>query len=376
MIGSRCADHPATDHDHLGRLGQLRARIGHEGHRLGRRGELGRRGTHLAVERTIGAVARSEEVRFRAGSEMLAGTLTLPETGEGRLPWALLVPSWLPRTRDGDWDREQHPEWFAPAAGAPRALLARLAEALAARGVATFRYDPRGCGESGGDWASSDLFTRIDDARDAIGAMRSRPELDLRRTAVVGHGEGTVIALSVAIGDPAIGAVGQVGAWARSFRDVLRRGVGERSRTETDRDHPIVVALDRAAEELIERAARREPRMSLILDGGPVELNLAGWEQAFHTPPMALATMLHRPLVLLHGGADAWSAPDEGRLLEATLREAGNEPAFQLVDAAGHDLVEATDGELDAFAAALLERMRPRELPPVLVAIEQMTDGG
>ena len=51
-------------------------------------------------------------------------------------------------------------------------------------------------------------FTRIDDARDAIGAMRSRRELDLRRTAIVGHGEGAGIALSVAIGDPAIGAVG------------------------------------------------------------------------------------------------------------------------------------------------------------------------
>lgn len=321
-------------------------------------------------------MARSEEVRFRAGSETLAGTLTLPETGDARLPWALLIPSWLPRTRDGDWDRERHPEWFAPAPGSPPAPLARVAEALAGRGVASLRYDPRGCGESGGDWASSDLFTRIDDARDAIGAMRSRPELDLRRTAVVGHGEGTVIALSVAIGDPAIGAVGLVGAWARSFRDVLRRGAAERSRTGTDRDQPIVVALDRAAEELIERADRREPRMSLVLDGGSAQLNLAGWEQAFHTPPLALATMLHRPVVLLHGGADAWSAPDEGRLLEATLREAGNDPAFQLTDAGGHDLAEVTDGQLDAFAAGMRERMQPRELPPVLVAIEQMSDGG
>lgn len=321
-------------------------------------------------------MARSEEVRFRAGSETLAGTLTLPDTGDARRPWALLVPSWLPRTRDGDWDRERHPEWFAPAPGSRPAPLARLAEALAGRGVASLRYDPRGCGESGGDWESSDLFTRIDDARDAIGAMRSRAELDLRRTAVVGHGEGTVVALSVAIGDPAIGAVGLVGAWARSFRDVLRRGAAERSRTGTDRDQPIVVALDRAAEELIERAARREARMSLVLDGGSARLNLAAWEQAFHTPPLALATMLHRPVVMLHGGADAWSAPDEGRLLEATLREAGNDPALQLADAGGHDLAGVTDQQLDAFAAAMRERMQPRDLPPVLVAIEQMSDGG
>ena len=183
----------------------------------------------------------SEDLRFRAGSSSLAATLTLPD-GEGRLPWALLVPSWLPRTRDGGWDHQGHPTWFVRT-DAP-GLFSRLSGALATRGVASLRYDPRGCGESDGDWESSQLFARIDDARDAIGAMRSRRDLDLRRTAIVGHGEGAGVALSVAIGDPAIGAVGLIGASARSFRGVLRRGVSERARTGTDREHPVVAALD------------------------------------------------------------------------------------------------------------------------------------
>ena len=131
--------------------------------------------------------------------------------------------------------------------------------------MASLRYDPRGCGESDGSWEQSDLFSRIDDARDAIGAMRSRRELDLRRTAIVGHGEGAAIAMSVAIGDPAIGAVGLIGASARGYRDVLRRGVAERGRSGRDREHPIVAALDRSAEELIERAERRERTMAIEL---------------------------------------------------------------------------------------------------------------
>jgi hypothetical protein len=316
---------------------------------------------------------RSEEIRVRAGEIALAATLTLP-AGEpaGRLPWALLVPSWLPRGRDGGWDRAGHPDWFAPANRGP-GLFERLADALAARGVGSLRYDPRGCGESGGDWAASNLFTRIDDARDAIGAMRSRPELDLRRTAIVGHGEGAVIAISVAIGDPAIGAVGLIGPPARSFRDVLRRGVAERERTGTDREHPVVAALDWAAEELIERAARREGEMELRVADASVRLSLAGWEQAIHTPALALATMLHRHTVITHGARDAWADPDESRLLATVLADAGNRPVLQLVDGAGHELAEAGDDRIGAFADALVAGMEPRELPPVLVAIEQMT---
>jgi uncharacterized protein len=330
---------------------------------------------HAGAERTIGPMPRSEEIRVRAGEIALAATLTLPDAPrEARLPWALLVPSWLPRGRGGEWDRIGHPDWFAPASGPPRlGLFERLAEALAARGVASLRYDPRGCGDSGGDWAASNLFTRIDDARDAIGAMRSRAELDLRRTAIVGHGEGAVIAISVAIGDPAIGGVGLIGPPARSFRDVLRRGVAERQRSGTDREHPVVAAFDQAAEDLIERSVRREPEMTLRVGDASVRLSLAGWEQAIHTPALALATMLHRHVVIVHGTGDAWADPDESRLLAAVLAEAGNRPVLQLVDGAGHDLAEAEDDRIGAFADALAAGMEPRELPPVLVAIEEMT---
>ena len=319
-------------------------------------------------------MARSDDLRFRAGDASLAGTLTLPaEPADGRLPWVLLLGSWLPRDRDGAWDRRRHPAWFAaPSPGAPPGLMARLADALAQRGVASFRFDPRGCGESDGDWAATDLFTRIDDARDAIGAMRSRRELDLRRTAIVGHGESAAIALSVAIGDPAIGAVGLIGAGARPWRDLLRRGAAERERTGADRDHPLVAALDRWSEELLERARRREPVATIAVGEAPLELRLAAWEQAIHTPALALATMLHRSVVLAHARGDAWAHPDESRLLVEVLRDAGNDPLLHLLDARHHDLADVPDGAIGAFAEALADRMQPRELPPVLIAIEEM----
>jgi pimeloyl-ACP methyl ester carboxylesterase len=75
---------------------------------------------------------------------------------------------------------------------------------------------------------------------------------------------------------------------------------------------------------------------------------------------------------MLHGAADAWADPEEARLLADALRDAGNDPQLTVVDGVGHDLAGADDEVIGAFAAALVDRMQPRELPPVLIAIEEM----
>jgi len=322
---------------------------------------------------------QSEELRVRAGDASLAATLVLPDgptgdKGDGPYPNVLLLPSWLPRDRDGGYDRTGHPTWFAPARGvAHPGLLARLADALAELGIASLRADPRGCGESEGRWEEVTLFAKIDDARDLLAAIRSRSELDLRRSGIVGHGEGAGIALAVAIGDPAVSALTLIGASARSFRETLRRAAATRGRDGTEHEHPIVVAIDRWSEELIEHAERREAELMLpVRGGGTVTLALAPFEQAIHTPPLALATMLHRSVALVHGEADCWSDPDESKLLAAALAEAGNEAGMRLVPGAGHDLAEASDELIGEVAADLAGRLLPRDLPPVLLAIEEM----
>ena len=323
-------------------------------------------------------MSRSEELTVRAGDASLAATLLLPDAAsaaDGHYPNVLLLPSWLPRDRDGRYDRVGHPTWFGPDDGAS-GLLARLADALAERGVASLRADPRGCGRSDGAWETVSLFTKIDDARDLLAAMRGRSELDLRRTGLVGHGEGAGIALAVAIGDPVISALTLIGAPARSFRDTLRRAAAERGRTGEEHEHPIVAVIDRWSEDLIERAERHEASITLPLRRGEsVTLDLAPIEQAIRTPPLALATMLHRSVALVHGSRDAWADPGEARLLAASL-PGDEEPAvLRLIDGAGHDLVEADDVTLGDLADDLAARLVPRDLPPVLVAIEEMGRG-
>jgi alpha-beta hydrolase superfamily lysophospholipase len=324
---------------------------------------------------------RSEELHVRAGDAFLAATLLLPDGqppdgGRGRYPNVLLLPSWLPRNRDGAYDRTGHPGWFSHATtamGQRTGLLARLASALASHGVATLRADPRGCAGSEGRWEEVSLFAKIDDARDLLAAMRGRSELDLRRSGIIGHGEGAGIALAVAIGDPAVSALTLIGASARSWRGTLRHAAATRGREGIEHDHPIVFAIDRWSEELIEHAERREVTLTLPLHRGEsVTLALAPFEQAIHTPPLALATMLHRSVTLVHGGADTWTDPDESTLLATALSDAGNEAGSRLVPGAGHDLAEASNELIGEIAGDLASRLLPRDLPPVLLAIEEM----
>jgi pimeloyl-ACP methyl ester carboxylesterase len=324
-------------------------------------------------------MGRPEQISFRAGDLSLAGELLLPDAAppegrRGRYPWVILLSSWLPRDRDGAFDSGSHPTWFGSGPDAPRSgLLRRFAAALAERGVASVRYDPRGCGASDGAWPQSELFARIDDARDALGAMRGRRELDLARTGILGHGEGATIALSIAIADPAVSALTLVGTTARSFRDVLRRGVAARGAREPHRAHPLVTALDRWSEDLIERTDRHEATLALWLRSGEqVILSLANWRQAFQTPPFALATMLHRPVTCVHGDLDRWSHPDESRLLVEALRRGDNQPTLRIVEGAGHDLAELGDEGIGEIADDLARRLEARSLPPVLLALQDV----
>ncbi len=71
-------------------------------------------------------------------------------------------------------------------------------------GLATFRYDKRGCGQSEGDFNTASLFDLVDDAVSAWQWLRNIPEIDAERIGVLGQSEGAVIALMLAAQNPDI----------------------------------------------------------------------------------------------------------------------------------------------------------------------------
>jgi pimeloyl-ACP methyl ester carboxylesterase len=67
-----------------------------------------------------------------------------------------------------------------------------FAEALQRSGIASLRYDKRGCGKSEGTFETAGFFDLVEDASAALDALAARPET--RRIVLIGHSEGTLTA--------------------------------------------------------------------------------------------------------------------------------------------------------------------------------------
>jgi fermentation-respiration switch protein FrsA (DUF1100 family) len=157
------------------------------------------------------AVATSEAIRLDTPTGTLAGTLELPATG-GPYPVVLIIAGSGPTDRDGN----------SPLLPGANNSLKLLAEGLAARGIASVRYDKRGIGESKGalrNEADVRFETFVDDATAWV--QRLRADRRFSSVAIVGHSEGSLIGIVVAKRG-AVDAVISIAGMGRPFGQVLR----------------------------------------------------------------------------------------------------------------------------------------------------------
>src|SRR5262245_15823384 len=108
----------------------------------------------------------------------LGATVTRPKAGAAatRLPAVVLLAGAGANDRDGFMY------------GIP--LLGQLAGTLADAGFLVVRYDRRGFGQSGGRAESATMSDYADDARTVVRWLLDRKDVDPKRIALVGHGEG------------------------------------------------------------------------------------------------------------------------------------------------------------------------------------------
>lgn len=112
------------------------------------------------------------EVMFTNEEITLYGTLSIPTKGEAPFPAVMLI--W----NSGPLDRN--------ALG----IFTDLAHALAEAGYCVLRFDKRGVGQSGGFFSTYDQSEEISDLKCAIDFLKSLPEIDKSRIALLGHSEG------------------------------------------------------------------------------------------------------------------------------------------------------------------------------------------
>ena len=115
-----------------------------------------------------------------AGGVRLNGILRIP-SGPGPFPTAVLLPE-----RGTNESNLLSPE---------NQLFNSLADYLVSQGMAVLRLHQRGHGGSGGSAATATLAERSADAIAALNYLRTRPQVDVTRLGLIGHGEGANVAL-------------------------------------------------------------------------------------------------------------------------------------------------------------------------------------
>lgn len=169
-----------------------------------------------------GATALSERpVQFvGAGKVRLFGTFTMPENkaGEG-VPGVLILPTGGAGDRNG----------IRGVTGVADPLGQDLAATFGKAGLATYRYDQRGTGESR---IEPDVRLSMDDlvadARAALDLLAQRRETAGKDLSVVGYDQGGLVALRLAAVDDRVKRVVLVSTPGRSLTDVRAAQLSER----------------------------------------------------------------------------------------------------------------------------------------------------
>jgi len=222
---------------------------------------------------------RAEEMPVGEAPLLVGGTLVLPP-GAGPHPAALLLGPAGPLDRDGT------------AAG--RRPVRDLAEALAAQGIASLRFERRSVAwpQGGRDQKLTVEKDLLADAARALVQLRGRPEVDPARIYVVGLGLGGTLAPEVASRGGPVSALAVISAPPHPWPLALV----EQARGREPAGSPALAQLTRDADRV------------LLGRLGPDEL-FAGYPGAWWTDlagrePAAAALRLGRPVLVLRGQKD------------------------------------------------------------------------
>lgn len=244
---------------------------------------------------------RQIPVSISTPSGPLAGEVTEPAAMKvsARLPAAVIVAGSGPT--DGNGNNPLDP--------AQLYIYMRLAAYLSRHGVVVLRYDKRGVGGSARAKIPRHYFRFAQDAGAAVRFLAARPEVNPRRITLIGHSEGSALALWNADTDLRVAAVVSLEGAGRKFLQVLDWQLGRSLRR-----------LPRAQRAEAEPSLRYEEKiLARIAAGLPVPASQTGGNlllRAFNAyprlgrgeldlNPIRYARHIHVPVLMIQGGQDA-----------------------------------------------------------------------
>lgn len=289
-----------------------------------------------------GAAFTATEVRVPAGAGAdtfsLGCTLTTPRAGRAPYPAAVTITGSGSQTRD---------ESLWPLLPDYR-LFGQLAERLAADGIAVLRCDDRGAGSSTGSADTATTATLANDTRAQVAWLRSRPEINPARIALVGHSEGGIIGPLLAAQDRRLAALVIMAGPSKPGVEVLV----DQARW------PVLTSPELSPEARTARLA--EVEAAVRRDSLPANL----WLRWFmHYDPIRAARQVRQPTLIVQGALDRQVTAGQADTLGAAIRQSGNgDVTVRTYPRLNHlFLVSETDGSPSEYAS-LRDRTVPAEV--------------
>ena len=254
----------------------------------------------------------------------IAGTLLLPATCP--CPVVLIIAGSGPTDRDGN----------SPLLPGANNSLKYLAEALAAKGIASVRYDKRGIGASRAAMQGGEADLRFDDYVDDAAGWLAKLRADHRFTtvSVVGHSEGSLIGMIAARRAKADAFVSIAGAGRRAGA-IIHEQLAARVPPE------LLAAADRTIAQL-ERGETPDsaPPALGALFRPSVQPYLISW---FKYDPAVEISKLKIPALIVQGTTDIQTSMTDAKALAAGY-PAGR---FLTIDGMNHVLKNAPPGRAE-----------------------------
>lgn len=296
--------------------------------------------THLAVSLLIMAVplaARGEEVRFRSGDLLLAGTLSIP-SGEGPFAGLVIVHGSGTSSRSNAWT-------------------SAYAQALVERGVAVLYPDKRGSGASEGNWQVASFEDLAEDALAAAALLREQLRVDATRVGLIGFSQGGHIVPLAAARSPEVAFVidvsGSVLPIVEQIGDEIQQmgrkeGLGEEELAKLAQIHELSVrhalrgdAWEPYAQALAAAKAEAMGRTHAV-QGFPTDRDAPQWEflrTIGNFDPLPYWREIDVPVLFLYGGQDEnVDVARSAAIIHRELTPAGVDFGFLLMSRAGHGI--------------------------------------
>ena len=296
-----------------------------------------------------------EPVTIPAIGFNLGATVTRPPSAAAgtRLPAVILVSGFGANDRDGY------------VVGIP--VMGQLAGALANAGFMTVRYDKRGYGQSGGRSESATITDYADDARTVLRWLAERKDVDPRRIAMIGDGDGGWVALLAASRERRFAAVATIGAPASTGAELVlelqKRTLDQLDLTPQER------AKREALQKQIIAAVQSEKGLADLPREIRTQADTPWFQSVLNFSPARVLKDVRQPLLIAHAALDHEVPVADAERLAAIAQKESDSKSVELLIIKGinHILVPAVTGELSEYGS-LPDRNLSADVPSALTA--------